>query len=186
MARRAHFQNAELCRRQIAIDQTAKMELSALPSPMSHSCLEQGRGTMSLSRPPRWVTVIWTLVILCSCQSGEHFDVAKVKGKVLCNGKPVPGGIVTFSVIPKDANPISGKAASGEIQPDGTFVMSTFSIGDGAILGKHRVSAGTGDPENPWPFKLSEPIEYEVIAGSHEIVIEVMPDGTGKITAGNG
>ena len=39
--------------------------------------------------------------------------------------------------------PERGRGASGELQPDGTFTLTTFSTGDGAVVGKHRVAIDT-------------------------------------------
>jgi hypothetical protein len=45
----------------------------------------------------------------------------------------------------------AGKPAIGRLEEDGTFVMSTYSVDDGAIVGKHRViyapPEGSGDEE---------------------------------------
>lgn len=71
------------------------------------------------------------VVISTGC-SGKS-DTAPVRGKVSYKGKSVPYGTVTF--IPIDGGP----PATGEIQGDGSFEMTTYSSGDGAILGKHRV-----------------------------------------------
>jgi len=58
---------------------------------------------------------------------------AIVKGKVTYKGKAVPNGTVNF-------NPeIPGPPTSGEIQPDGTYTLTTFKSGDGAIPGKYSV-----------------------------------------------
>jgi hypothetical protein len=72
------------------------------------------------------------LLLLAGC-SGEGMKTAVVKGKVTYQGNPVPGGTVTF--VP-DAG---GPPATGEIRPDGTFTMTTYKSGDGAVLGKHKV-----------------------------------------------
>jgi hypothetical protein len=58
---------------------------------------------------------------------------AVVRGKVTYKGKPVPHGSVTF--MPTG----SGPSATGEIQSDGTYTLTTYSSGDGAILGSHKV-----------------------------------------------
>src|SRR5207248_10914062 len=56
-----------------------------------------------------------------------------VHGKVTYNGKPVDSGTVTF-------NPILGKGgetgqnATGQIESDGSYEMTTFNTGDDAIL----------------------------------------------------
>lgn len=49
------------------------------------------------------------------------------------NGKPLACGSVVFA-------PDMGRAATGAIQPDGSYVLSTYGTADGAIVGKHRVA----------------------------------------------
>lgn len=57
---------------------------------------------------------------------------APVRGKVTYKGQPVPNGTVAFI-------PDGGTCATGEIGPDGSYTLTTFRPGDGAILGKHKV-----------------------------------------------
>jgi hypothetical protein len=72
------------------------------------------------------------LTLLCGCGSGLP-ERGKVTGKVTFNGKPVPEGTVTFY-------PKTGRSATGRIQPDGTYTLTTFDEGDGAIVGSHEVT----------------------------------------------
>jgi hypothetical protein len=74
-------------------------------------------------------------------EPNEHPKTFPVTGKVTYKGQPVPKGTITFQ-------PDQGQAAVGEIQPDGTYQLSTFSQGDGAVAGHHRifVIANTADP----------------------------------------
>jgi hypothetical protein len=58
--------------------------------------------------------------------------MAPATGKVFYNGKPLEFGSVTFQ-------PPSGQPARGKIQSDGTFSLSTFRPGDGAVVGSHKV-----------------------------------------------
>lgn len=118
---------------------------------------------------------------LSGCGSSEHFDVAPVKGKVLCSGKPVPEGIVQFAPISTEAPTGNkarrpGKSGAGEIKSDGTFEISTYQLGDGAVVGKCRVIAGPSDPTKPWACKLPGPIEFEVKPGANSIVIKLEGD----------
>ncbi len=60
-----------------------------------------------------------------------------VRGKVVYrgDGKPVPGGVVIWfesTTPPYDR-------ASGVVEKDGTFYLSTVRDGSGAIQGEHRV-----------------------------------------------
>lgn len=68
---------------------------------------------------------------VAGCGNGK-LPVAPVNGKVLYRGKSLEFGSVMFQ-------PDAGPPARGIIQPDGTFQLSTYGVGDGAILGSHRV-----------------------------------------------
>jgi hypothetical protein len=80
---------------------------------------------------------ILMLLVLSSAVSGcggsNRMKTAIVKGQVTYKGRPVPNGTVLF--IPSDQGP----SATGELQKDGTYVLTTHQKGDGAVLGKHNV-----------------------------------------------
>jgi hypothetical protein len=75
------------------------------------------------------------LVSCAGCGSGPVAlaPMAPAKGKVIYKGKPLTVGTVRFE--PEGV----GRMASGKLQPDGTFVLSTLKEGDGAAIGHHRV-----------------------------------------------
>lgn len=88
----------------------------------------------------------WSLlgVIVGGCGESKEYPVAPVSGRVLCNGEPVPGGTVLF--LPVNAPQLTGrpdgrpgKAGEGIVQPDGTFVVGTYSNSDGALIGPHKI-----------------------------------------------
>jgi hypothetical protein len=85
------------------------------------------------------VVAVWFAPVGCSDQPAT----AVVKGKVTYNAKPVSSGTIMF--VPAGAGP----AATGEIQPDGTYTLTTFKDGDGAVLGSHAVmvTAFEGRPD---------------------------------------
>lgn len=58
--------------------------------------------------------------------------LAPVTGKVSYQGQPLRFGTVIFQ-------PESGQYATGVIQPDGTFQMTTRGEGDGVAVGKNMV-----------------------------------------------
>jgi hypothetical protein len=85
-----------------------------------------------------------TLFSLCSgCGatqgSGTLPQLLPVKGKVVFKGQPLTTGTVRFE--PDDY----GRAASGKLQSDGTFVLTTLKEGDGVVPGHHRVSITNPD-----------------------------------------
>jgi hypothetical protein len=90
-----------------------------------------------------------------------------IKGKVTFKGQPVTGGDIQFE--PTD----SGRPANGKIQPDGTFTMTTFKEGDGAVPGTHRVAV-SGNVKLPARYKTpsSSKTEVEVTAGKTEYTID--------------
>jgi hypothetical protein len=87
-----------------------------------------------------------------------------VRGKVTFNGKEVPNGTITFF-------PENGPTASGEIQPDGSYTLTTFKTGDGAIEGAYKVvivamqdqSNRLPEDRNPLPATIV-PDKYTSIA----------------------
>lgn len=70
------------------------------------------------------------------CGSGNGTPVAliPVKGKVTYKGQPLTKGLVVFE---PDGY---GRMASGQLQSDGTFELSTLKPGDGVVAGEHRIS----------------------------------------------
>jgi hypothetical protein len=71
------------------------------------------------------------LVLLAGCSSRPA--TAPVHGKITVGGKPVTAGKITF-------HPTAGRSSLGTIAADGTYSLTTFSPGDGALVGKHRVT----------------------------------------------
>lgn len=63
--------------------------------------------------------------------------MVKIKGTIEYKGEPLHSGMITFN--PK--NPKEGHVAQSEIAEDGTFVLSTFANGDGAVVGDYIISA---------------------------------------------
>ena len=67
---------------------------------------------------------------------GKH----PVKGMVLLNNQPVPSGkgSVTFTLVdPQKGQP---QAARAMIMPDGSYVLTTVELDDGAIPGRYHVT----------------------------------------------
>jgi hypothetical protein len=70
---------------------------------------------------------------------GATTTLIPVKGKVTYKGQPVTRGRIKFE---PDG---FGRQAAGQLNPDGTFELTTDKPGDGVIAGNHRVTvAGTG------------------------------------------
>jgi hypothetical protein len=117
------------------------------------------------------------LVLTSGCGSSGP-ETGEVKGIVQLDGEPLTSGIVTFT-------PQGGRSATGFIKSDGTYRLTTYHDGDGALPGKHTVTitpGGTGPQakpdyesdrpsavKSPIPAKYANPadsdLEFEVKAG---------------------
>src|SRR5262245_18949006 len=122
--------------------------------------------------PPRaFVPVFLTgLLLLPGCGEGT---MAPVKGRVLCDGKPVGQASVIFSPVPKsEADKEPGKPATGQTDAEGNYVLSTYKPFDGAHVGEHQVTV-TLEVTNPARCKLSTKVVKEVKPGNNEVDIEL-------------
>lgn len=86
-----------------------------------------------LSRPSLFVLLACLAAGLANGCGPSRPATAPVRGKITCGGQAVTEGMVTFY-------PEQGRSASGRIQSDGTYALTTFDQGDGAVLGKHKVT----------------------------------------------
>lgn len=92
------------------------------------------------------------LVAGCGGGGGPKPTTGKVHGKVLYNGKALTKGTVIFVPIPGKGGE-TGQSASGAIEPDGTFSLTTFNSNDGAILGQHTAVIQSGPEIEPGSVK---------------------------------
>jgi hypothetical protein len=86
----------------------------------------------------RWLLVV-TFASLVGCGGGD--GKLEVTGKVTdATGAPIQceGGMVLFQPATTGEN-ASGKHATGEVKPDGTFTMMTRIPGDGMQPGHYKV-----------------------------------------------
>lgn len=124
---------------------------------------------------------------LIGCSGGE-FKVVKVTGDCQCDGQPIKSGWLQFAPIPESNEKMPGKASIGQIQPDGTFTLTTYAENDGAVVGKHRVTVnepsmpeaaeikrGAAVPEKH-NCQLAEELRLEVKPGEeNHFVIQMIP-----------
>jgi hypothetical protein len=117
-------------------------------------------------------TIVLGLLFLsagCSGGGADNFGTAKAGGKVTYDGKPVTGASIMFA--PTGAagaeGMTTGKAASGELDANGEFTLSTYADGDGAVIGKHKVVLSEADPAMPLPGTVKAGLELEVKAGEN-------------------
>ena len=130
-------------------------------------------------RTTQLVILLLVCLALAGCFGGTTQVIVPAKGRVTYKGKPLPYGQVMFQ-------PESGEMARGEIQPDGTYVLSTFAPSDGATVGKNHVritsnpaqmpdiaTAAKGEIATP---KSILPKKFGAF-GTSELVVEVKASG---------
>lgn len=100
-------------------------------------------------------------------------EVAPVAGTIQLDGKPVTEGYVLFTPdVQSGSDPLSsGKSASGNIDREGKFELSTYGDKDGAMIGEHTVTFFRPDPEDDDMF-----VRDRYIPGGKSVRIEVQPD----------
>jgi len=141
---------------------------------------------------------IATLISLTGCSGGaKQAETGKVSGKVTYEGKPVEAGSISFVPITAGTSGDTGlavKPAGGTIKSDGSYVLTTYLDGDGAIVGRHTVTffpavaqplaesgaePGKHDEKpavSPYRGLMPKESEVEVKAGTNEINIELVPN----------
>jgi hypothetical protein len=102
---------------------------------------------------------------LAGCGPDHGLDLGRVRGKVTYKGEPVRYGTVFF--VPDKSKGTEGPPAQGTIQDDGTYILSTDSGGDGALVGHHKVGLTGLDPtpikntdEKPLPNPEESPKDF--------------------------
>jgi hypothetical protein len=89
----------------------------------------------------------------CGAGSGTLAPLISVKGKVTYKGQPLTKGTIRFE---PDGY---GRMATGAIQSDGTFVLSTLQKDDGVVAGTHKVYITDTGPakKDSIPKKYTQP-----------------------------
>jgi len=119
-------------------------------------------------RPVPWIGLP-VLVVGLGCFGSSAPKTVPVSGKVTYQGEPVTAGRIVFVPI-KPADGYPNRPASADLKPDGSYELSTFESGDGAVPGQYAVSVetmtGGPSPEDPFaqevwaiPKKFADPAQ---------------------------
>ena len=130
------------------------------------------------------------LLLLAGCEQDQKFNVAPVVGTVQFNGKPVIGGTICFRPEGTSDQLEAGKPALANIAEDGTFALSTYGNGDGAVIGLHQVQympphTNVMPPEGAEPGQWKPPVseyqglvpkvtEVDVAEGKNDVTIDLV------------
>ncbi len=141
----------------------------------------------------RAFTLFCVIAFVAAMSGCGKKHLAKVHGKVSFNGQPINAGTLVFSPIVAGDNRLPGKSSTGDIEPDGTYQLSTFSIHDGALPGQHQVrfipwlekkkkTAQMITSANYADLRLPASFVVEVKSASdNEIDIELVKSSTGSL-----
>ena len=104
----------------------------------------------------------------CGSSQAMLPDLIPVKGKVTYHGRPLTLGTIHFE---PDG---FGRMASGQLQSDGSYVLSTLKVADGVVAGVHRVFISDVDK------KLARDREFKKFtqANNSNLTAEVSPEKT--------
>src|SRR4029079_2417156 len=134
-----------------------------------------GRHAMELSLPEftlrRLSLLLAVLACLVGCGQGK---TAAVNGRVQLKDGSDVSVLEGYSL---NFESEGGKSSAvGEVNADGTFMLSTFGANDGAVPGKYRVAINpltNPNPDKP-PIKSKLPAKYENLDSSG-LTVEVKP-----------
>jgi hypothetical protein len=84
-----------------------------------------------------WVSTLTLTALLAVAAGGCGTKTYPVRGKVIYkdDGKPVPGGVTVWF----ESTPPPYQRASGVVDVEGNFVLSTVRENSGAMQGEHRI-----------------------------------------------
>jgi hypothetical protein len=150
------------------------------------------------------IALVFTLVAQgCGRTDPAKPKLAKVSGKVTYKGQPLTKGRVVFTPVAGKGSE-SGQVASGDIESDGSYRLTTFDTNDGAVLGQHIITLqvyqggddmGKPKPDGTFDYKLpksaipnkytqadTSPLRYTVVEGTstYDIELEEGPLESGK------
>jgi hypothetical protein len=91
-------------------------------------------------------------VAAAGCSDGRAKRVP-VSGVVKIDGVPVPTGFITFV-------PTEGRSASGDIDSEGRFTLSSYEPGDGVLIGTHNVEVMAREAVSETSARWHAPKKY--------------------------
>lgn len=132
----------------------------------------------------------FSLLVCGGCGDAYQKTVVPVSGFVRVDGDLVTEGYIVLTPVPDGgADPLtSGKSASGTLSSDGTFTLTTYETGDGAMVGKHIAHFFRPDPEDDEQIVEDnyipggQEVELEVIDGENQFDIHLHADGAPEVT----
>ena len=96
-------------------------------------------------------------LLLSGCGDGvDRPETVPVSGKVLLDGEPLGGALVTM------VSDTGGRPAITRSRDDGTFTMTTFVPGDGVIPGRYKITVSKdSETQNTYDAPGDESEDYD-------------------------
>jgi hypothetical protein len=120
--------------------------------------------TMNIGRITASLMLLVSFVSVVGCGDGRPQRVP-VSGTVLIDGAPVPHGFVTFA-------PPKGRSASGQLDKQGRFTLTSYEPGDGTLAGTQRVAVLARESISETKAKWHAPKKYGD-PNSSGIIVEI-------------
>lgn len=128
--------------------------------------IQEMPGVLARPMPKILSSALTIIVIVALAGCGGEPGLARVKGRVSYKGAPVTTGEIFFT--PEEP----GKRGSkGLIGSDGSYALTTFDNGDGAYVGKHKVSVIAQGPDKPVPPKMKDRMLPEDMQGTGDPLV---------------
>lgn len=96
----------------------------------------------------------------------------------MCEGKPVGYVQVIFAPIADGSDSIAGKSGYAVADSEGKFTLTTYSSGDGAVVGNHNVIVSDPKPEEKPDFDC----ECQTDSRTNVMQVQVTEDGENNFT----
>jgi hypothetical protein len=109
----------------------------------------------------------------------SKYDVTPVSGIVKVANQPLAGAKVLFAPVAKEGSAEGGKPAFGRTESDGSFHLSTYQDGDGAIVGEHWVTifvpaqALTAGTDAETKYKRRAIPQKQIVSADQDNVINI-------------
>lgn len=137
---------------------------------------------MAISRTGWWRPVALAALATLGCGPGHDYELAPVRGTVTVDGQPLAGGRVMFAPVAAGDAVTAGKPGFGDIDADGSFVVTTYAKHDGAVVAEHWVTVLSADSDAAkqqllGASRVTVPQRKTVAAGvENEVPIELTTD----------
>lgn len=111
------------------------------------------------------LAMVAILQLVIGCSPGER--LYEVRGRITIDSQPITPDVLSYGSVSFQTMSANGRDAVGDIQPDGTYCLTTNKPGDGAVAGKYKVFIVGTDSREHSVFDE---------ASSTELTAEVKPE----------